>query len=157
LLIPSTPDLNLGTGAATIECWLYITAAIQDYRMIVSENSTNNYVTLRGGGTGGRIEINVAGTAFTINLNNSISQDTWHHLAVVRSGSTFTAYVDGVSLGTGTSSAQWNYSTNGTFVGRFGGVTAYEWPGYIDDLRITKGVARYTANFTAPTKAFPDQ
>jgi hypothetical protein len=159
LRLPASPDLNMSTGAATVECWLYITAAIQDYRMIVSDAANGqNYIALRSlSSIGTQIEITVNNTAFRIELSGAISQNTWHHLAVVRSGNTFTAYVDGASLGTGSSSASWNLGNGGTFIGRWGGATAYEWPGYIDDLRITKGIARYTANFTPPTAAFEDQ
>jgi len=156
LKIPESPNLNLGTTNLTIECWLYITAAIQDYRMILSDGSGDNYLSLRGGGTGGRVELYVNANTFLFDLNNSISQNTWHHFAVVRSGTTFTVYVDGSSLGTNTSSDVWNIGNSGTFIGRWGGATAFEWPGFIDDLRITKGIARYTTTFTPPTAAFPN-
>ena len=158
LLTRTSPNLDLGTGDFTFECWLYITNTIIDYRMLVSDATNgNNYITLRGGGTGGQVEVNVNGTSFRINLNNSISQNVWAHFAVVRTGSTFTAYVNGVSLGTGSSSAAFNLGNGGMYVGRFGGATAYEWPGYIDDLRITKGAARYIGNFTPPPARMPGQ
>jgi len=47
-------------------------------------------------------------------------------------------------------------NSNQVFIGRYRNAsTAFDFDGYIDDLRITKGVARYTANFTPPTAPFP--
>jgi Concanavalin A-like lectin/glucanases superfamily len=157
LLTKATTPFDLGTGDMTFECWFYITNTIADYRMLASDATNgNNYICLRGGGTGGQIEVNVNGTSFRFNLSNTVSQNTWTHLAVVRIGSTWIAYINGLSLGTNTSSGSFNLGNGGMYVGRFGGATAYEWPGYIDDLRITKGIARYPYNFTPPTAALPD-
>jgi hypothetical protein len=124
--------------------------------MIVSDATNgNNYVSIRSGGTGGQLEVNVSGTSFRFNLNNSVTINTWFHLAVTRSGTTWYGFINGTSLGSTTNSGSFNIGNGGMFVGRFGGGTAYEWPGYMNDLRVTKGVARYTASFTAPTAAFP--
>jgi hypothetical protein len=157
LRIPTSPNLDMGTGDLTIEGWFYLTATVAvDYRMIVSDATNgNNYVAIRSGGTGGQLEINVNGTSFRLNLNNSVTINTWFYLAVTRYNGTWYGFVNGASLGSNASAAAFNLGNGGMFVGRFGGATAYEWPGYMDDLRITKGVARYTANFTAPTAAFP--
>ena len=79
----------------------------------------------------------------------------WQHIAVVRSGSTITIYVNGVSQGTLSNSTNWsdsNLRISG-FVDTQSSIYAYY--GYLDDFRITKGIARYTSNFTPPTAAFP--
>jgi hypothetical protein len=156
LRAPASPNLDMGTGDLTIEGWFYLTATVAvDYRMIVSDATNgNNYVAIRSGGTGGQLEVNVNGTSFRLNLNNTVTINTWFHLAVVRYNGTWNGFVNGASLGTSAAAAAFNLGNGGTFVGRFGGATAYEWPGYIDDLRITKGIARYTSNFTPPTTAF---
>jgi hypothetical protein len=81
--------------------------------------------------------------------------DTWTHFCVVRSGNTFTLYVNGVSIGTTTSSGTLTNSNNLIAIGGRTRNNQYS-IGYLDDVRVTKGVARYTSNFTAPTAAFLD-
>jgi len=158
LLTRTSPNLDMGTGDLTIEGWFYLTTTPADYQMIVSDATNGyNYVTIRGGGTGGQIEVNINGGSFRFNLNNSVSANTWFHLAVTRSTNTWYGFINGTSVGSTTNSNIFNLGNGGMYVGRFGGGTAYAWPGYMDDLRITKGYARYTANFTPPTTAFPTQ
>lgn len=83
----------------------------------------------------------------------------WTHIAVVRDGSANAVYVNGTSrpLTQNSFTAQ-TVSSGILTVGserRFSGWN-HDFPGYIDELRITNGVARYTGNFTAPTAAFPN-
>ena len=89
---------------------------------------------------------------------SSISADTWTHLAYVRNGTTWTWYINGVASGTGSETgADLSFTTEPTYVG-YGGESYFTpFNGYIDELRVTKGVARYTSNFTAPTKAFANR
>ena len=86
--------------------------------------------------------------AFTI-------QNTWNHCALVRNSGTLTIYINGTSSGTPVSNST-NFSSSGTFIIGAGMHTNSPDPnafitGYIQDFRITKGLARYTANFTPPT------
>jgi hypothetical protein len=144
----------LGSGDWTIEGWYY-QAGGSGYRVFVSTRTAAdggvaatvffglfNNVLFYDGSTSGGISI-VGGT--------SISASTWNHVALVRYGSTVTMYLNGVSQGTATDSN--NKSNADLWVG--GQNTLYYLNGYIDDLRITKGIARYTAAFTPPTTAFP--
>ena len=63
-------------------------------------------------------------------------------------------FVDGVQQGTTqTNSTAYNLSVTSTTIGSQG--SSYVMTGYIDDLRITRGYARYTANFTPPTAPLP--
>ena len=77
------------------------------------------------------------------------SVSTWYHVAYVRSGTSFNLYVNGILESTVTNSDSFNFS--GWTIGR--GYYDNQFNGYIDDFRITKGVARYTAPFTPPTAA----
>ena len=85
--------------------------------------------------------------------STSVIADTWYHLAVVKSGGTITIYLDGINV--------WSFANNSTFSALDGTIKIgntrnelWPWLGHIDDVRITKGVARYTANFTPPTQTY---
>ena len=74
------------------------------------------------------------------------------HLALVRNGSTLTLYVNGVSEATSTQTAAVVGTANRWWIGTAGdSIAGSYFNGYVDDLRVTNGIARYTANFTPPT------
>lgn len=141
-------NLSFGTDDFTVEMWIYPTSSqtafLADWRLVGSGPSLyiqNNVLNFYDGG------------ALNLVASSTAAANQWTHVAAVRSGGTLTLYQDGVSVGS------MAMSTN---MGGSGGLTIAKhtttyYTGYIDDLRITKGVARYTANFTPPTAAFPDQ
>lgn len=148
-----TVDQLLRTGAFTIEMWVYRNAAGVAHSLIAKGGST----------TGWLVSINASnavvftyGTS-TITSTTTIGATTWTHIAVVREGTGTNQtkiYINGTNSGTGTVATDFT-QTNNMFIGcNRSGQTFLN--GYLDDIRITKGVARYTANFTAPTAAFPD-
>ena len=160
LAVPSTPNLGFGSGNFTVEAWLYLTSAptganamyVCDFR----NGSTNNFgfgVIASSGNT--KPYMFVGSGPVDATGATSLSLNTWYHIAMVRSGSTVTYYLNGVSDATMTTS--FSQGTTGVTVGaRYTGSTEYV-AGYIDDLRITKGLARYTATFTPPIVAFADK
>ena len=153
----SNPLISLGTGDFTIESWTYFTSLANKGVFQISTTAgglqasqTNTLaVNYDSGGAGwGFYAKNTSITGAGTNpLNN------WVHIALVRSGTTTTLYVNGTNT-ISTTSDTTNYTGTYLCVGGYYS-TSYLFIGYIQDLRITKGYARYTANFTAPTAAFP--
>lgn len=158
LLGQVSQNLSFGTGDFTIEGWGYVTSIDGTYRCIISIGAPVQIYARSG-----TIEVyfNDTDDQSTYIVSNmtgpasSVSANTWFHFAVVRNGTTFTAYVNGVA-GTPTTgvSAQVALSAYPFALGIYTPSSSYPFTGYIDDLRITKGYARYTANFTPPTAAF---
>lgn len=158
---PTSQNLNwyFGSGDMTIECWAYF-------------NSVSGYQTLvdfRGGsfGTSSFVLWVDAGTlsffagaysgASPVLSGGAISTGQWYHIVVSRSSGTTKLFVNGTQTATTTNAwAQTFSSTDVLGLGGTTNLTGNFLNGYIDDLRITKGVARYTANFTPPTAAFAD-
>lgn len=97
-------------------------------------------------------------SAYRIESNTLLTDSTWHHIAISRQSGTTRMFIDG-TLQTQTWSDTTNYS--GFSLGRplIGNSSyhvtnaSFDWNGYMSDIRFTKGLARYTANFTAPTAA----
>jgi len=91
--------------------------------------------------------------------DNLIIVDTWQFISytrIIAGGPTYTGvlHVDGVNVGTWTDNFGWGQSL---CIGAYDKDTALNFQGYIDEVRVTKGVARYTtSNYTPPTAAFPD-
>ena len=82
--------------------------------------------------------------------------DTWYHIATDRSGSSLRGYVDGVVIYTSDISTDvFHDSTALAFIGGEAETAANTLVGWIDNVRITKGVARYAGAFTPPSVAYP--
>lgn len=141
-------------GNFTVEMWLYPTTIVSGNAflyVIGSETGTRFVFYLKNGVP----YLNVFNGAETALGSTALSATTWSHLAFVRNSTTITAYINGTSVGSTTSYTGTLGNSLLIYVGSTsGGVSTYQ--GYIDDLRITNGIARYTANFTAPTAAFPN-
>ena len=153
-LTVSDSSLALGTGEYTIELWVYILSATSLEAMASCGTSAGGSWQLRFGSSsvGGRqIDFRV-GTV--TRLSTTISFNTWHHLAVTRdSSNTGRMFLNGTIEDSSTFTN--NHSQDALKIGVNRSVSSY-FDGYIDDFRITKGVARYTSNFTPPTAPFPD-
>ncbi len=151
----SNSAFAFGTGDFTVECWTYNTGTTGRQSAIYDLGATNSAGSFALFSISGSWWVRVDGTAITLNTPVLSSHlNTWVHFAVVRSGTTVTIYINGISMASATMPGNITQST--PYIGKLGSFNGYNFLGYIDDLRITKGVARYTANFTPPTAAFPD-
>jgi hypothetical protein len=149
LALPSGPQFYFGTGDFTAEAWIYPTGGSGN-RAVFSGNITNAFAFYIN--STGKIAVAKSGVVEIIASTTTISTSTFTHVATTRSGNTFRIFVNGTLEATVTSSQDFT-AFNDNRVGYESGSSYYV--GYIDDLRITKGVARYTANFTPPTAALP--
>lgn len=164
---PSSINFNFSTTNFTIEFWFYALNATVQQRFIGNQSgasfpSGSWAIGLSNPQPSGKIWLitNDNGTNRYVGPSTqTISNNTWYHYAVVRNGSSFTQYINGVADGTLTFSG--NLDVPGTSypinVGGSGFNTSTNetYTGYIDDLRITTGVARYTSNFSVPTAPYP--
>jgi hypothetical protein len=158
LSIPDSDAFAYGTGNFTIECWIYPTAT-GDRRFYNQYPDSSNQGFIRLQNSTNLIAVNfIVGASSVIAFNSStaVTLNTWTHVALVRNGSTFTIYLNGVSSGTGTYAGSMPNYNAPLLISSYDGTNEH-WIGYIDDLRITKGFARYTANFTPPTAALEVQ
>jgi hypothetical protein len=148
LSLPTTPDLDFGTGDFTVECWVYITAFTALQYEPIFANSYLFYI-----GTSGQLLLFNGSTDVATGTNGSVTTNTWYHIAWTRSSGTVRMFVNGSQTGSNATVTASIGSGNPNLIGRY---STTDLNGFIDDFRVTKGVARYTAAFTAPTKTFPD-
>jgi hypothetical protein len=146
------PQLNIGTGDFTIECWVNRTATASgagNGDTIISKG-TNNIILSINVNTS-KFEFAQYGVAVLLTSTTVISNSTWYYVAITRSGTALRMFINGTQEASTTNSANFT-STTSMFVGADANNTNQRLNGYIQDLRITKGVAR---TITTPTAAFP--
>jgi hypothetical protein len=150
-----------GTEDFTIEGWIYHSDVSQSYRAIYSTGlqiqiyiHSSNIIVYLSSSTSASYFVNGSGGPA-----NSLSDNTWAHFALVRNGNTFTVYVNGVGGSSVTATngiAEPSRSLIGGYTTtQFGLVSGSGENAYLDDFRITRGRAVYTANFTPPSAALP--
>jgi len=129
----------------TIECDARTTSTGD--QIICGAQSPNNQIFRLNFSGPGSVFIFLANTFFA-SSDNIIAINTWHHYALTRSGITIRLFVDGIQRGSVATSESIRLA-------RIGSVFGAGFVGHIDNFRVTKGIARYTANFTPPTAPFP--
>ena len=156
LITPAKATFYFAAGDFTIEGWFYKSAngsAGYDgfYQLGVNGSVTDGF-SLEISSTRGYVFF-VGGIGIILQYNVSPNDSTWHHVAVSRSGNNTRLFVDGTQQAIYTSAYTIPSTATVATIGT-GVVGSYPFNGYIDDLRITKGAARYTAAFTPSTNAF---
>src|SRR3990167_5318752 len=152
LSIPDHADWDFGTGDFTVDCWVRFSVA-SGIQTFFSMGTAANLFAFYWDGTDLRCLINGASV---VNGAWSPSANVLYHVAVVRSGTTVTIYVDGTSIGSGTSSGDIQPSGN-TLVGIQDNVDLVRpMNGWLDEIRVSKGIAIWTSNFSPPTSAYSD-
>ena len=155
-------NFNVGANDFTIEAWVYtgtisqqvIFGANRDYDGVGAFMLNLNYT--------GKVRffcMYSSGIVLDYNVGTgTISDSTWHHIAVTRNGSSLRIFIDGIQTGTTNTTLGSAAIDNAIADYRVGSSTdGYSYfNGYIDELRVTKGVARYTGSFTTSSVAFPN-
>jgi hypothetical protein len=147
----------------TIECWFYLTNNTKGYQSILNKS----HATADQNGWVLYFETNnslhfIAGNSFwSIDLNSGVvpTINTWHHVAITRSGNNWRLFYNGDIVASTINNLSFNTGTLPLYIGRYpyfpSWVSTMDFSGYIDDLRITKGIARYTSNFV-PRSILPN-
>lgn len=161
LQLTDRTNFDFGTGDFTIEGWVYLATSptIAPYTIIDARSSdVLNEYSIAISATS---KLDFIYSASRVTSAASVSTTTWTHVAITRASGTIRLFIGGV-LDANTASYSSGINTAAPVViggGRSGGtsaITGYYFNGFIDDLRITKGIARYTTTFTPPTAAFPN-
>jgi hypothetical protein len=152
LSIPSSPLLAMGSGNWTFETWLYANS-VSSLQALLTFGSSAWRIFLNSSG----IWFLSGSTSILDTGQSVIATGQWYHIALVKNGTGTGAvkcYINGVASSvTGTDS-----NTYAAAVAQIGaeGTGAYL-NGYLQDMRVTRGVARYTGNFTPPTSLLQNQ
>ena len=166
LFAANQSSILMSGGNFTIEAWVNPNSFGSTYNPIIANAISNvstaadlQYFLYLDGSGKPTFKAYSASTAYTVASASAIPTGSWTFIAAVRNGSTLTLYVNGVSVATTTiGTVILNGSTLALIrCGAYQEASVFYYlNGYVDDLRVTKGIARYTANFTPPSAAFPN-
>jgi hypothetical protein len=159
--VPDGAEFAFGSGNFTIEAWVWpinastAVGGIYGQRQGGSGDGYGIVLYVLNGST--HLVVSESGTDWNINFSGEVPvvSGEWSHIALVRNGNNWTVYVNGVVSQTINSSIAVHDANGSPSAGNAGFAGQYFY-GYIDDLRVTKGVARYTAPFTPPDAPFPN-
>lgn len=159
LTLANSPNWNFGTGDFTVDLWCNFVAVNTGTQVFYSQSTdANNYMQFDFDDVHGLLELNivtasVASLSFNVPFSPSLS--TWYHIALVRFGNVWSIYVNGVvqakTLAAGAYTASVADYTQPLSIGKSSYATSGFIYGYIDEYRVSTGVARWTTNFTPPT------
>ena len=168
LTLPNNSSLfDFGSGDFTIEFWFYYSSSQSGQIQIFARSANQSgslspiFIEKKSGTNYIGLSWTSDGTNWVLNAKSgtvAMTPNAWNHVAIVRRSGIFYSYINGTQ--------DWSDSTSSTSAIQAGGdvLAIGRWPKYanspgtyyIDDFRITKGVSRYSANFTPPTSAYPN-
>lgn len=161
---PAHVDFDFGSGNFTIDFWVRSTQTTAYVTLVARNNdaggSAGEWTFLTSSTSAGDIafwsyDYNAFASAMLVTAENLFNTGDWVHIALVRSANDWTIYVNGVSKATRNSNTTLAAGARALYVGDdqyFHAARAYA--GWMDEVRISKGIARWTANFTPPNEPY---
>jgi len=146
----SSQTLAFATGDFTVECWV---------NFATNNGTYNPFVRYDGSGTFdfgydySVTQLKYNGSGAIIAVSQTFTVGTWYHVALTRASGSSKLFVNGTQVGSTATGDTNNYASGAFKVGGSSYSGSHVMSGYIDDLRITKGIARYTTTFTPPSQA----
>jgi hypothetical protein len=158
LSIPDNNVFTLGNGDFTIEFWVYPLGSTRQAVLTQTDSSGSNvnasfFIEINASSKW-RTAVHSAATDYTIISDASVTTYAWTHIAFVRNNNTGTLYINGTSAGTvSLTGVTVNDSAYPVNISGYGNSGTLPFNGYMQDIRITRGFARYNGNFTPTTVA----
>lgn len=160
LSLLSNTDWYLGTGDFTVDFWMNpINGGLgNNYPRLLQlgPNATNGGLWIVGQTTNpNKIMVQgYSGGYFTpLNSGSTLPNNTWTHVAIVRKNGVFYMFIGGVLKSSDAGHTTYNIVQNAVYIGsNNSGSESYY--GYLDEYRVSKGIARWTSNFTPPTSQY---
>ena len=161
LTIPNLGDWTFGSGNFTIDFWVRFNSVSSIQTVLAKRGNASTYgpFVFLYNTSGSALKLYSSSSGSSWNISNGVdiltspTTGTWYHIAVVRNGSSIKGYANGTKTLDITSSANLIDDGYGLSVGMELD-SNFPFNGYLDDLRISKGVARWTADFTPPTAEY---
>jgi hypothetical protein len=155
LTTADNPAFDFGSGNFTIEFWFYPTTTGSNGGLINKRGANVNYspFLIQFNSSTILFGVSTSGSSWAaLGTSGAVAINAWHHVALVRNGTSITGYVDGVSAMTGTATGAVMTNTSGIAIGQDQSNSGGNcFVGYVSDMRLTKGTALYTSSFTLPT------
>ena len=157
-------EFHFGTGDYTIECWVWLdtTGSNQDIITLWDATGAERGWMFRFLSSGGLLELLISTNGQVGTVTEAVtgtwspSTSTWYHVAVSRKDGHTYLFVDGTGIDDAADTNDyWPADTTVRIGSRVTATGSNELDGRVQEVRITKGVGRYTADFTPPTGAFP--
>ena len=151
--ISASDDFNFGTGDFTVECWIYPkSTSAADGSLFVLQTTTGGEAYFAFNFDPGgefNIYLNTGSAGWSpVTPENLIEYTKWNHVALVKHSNVVKLYVNGLAIGSYNHSGQVGYNASVTTICRIGGGGSGALNVYMQDMRIYKGVAKYTDTFT---------
>lgn len=146
---------NFGSGNFTVDWWEYCTGNSAT-RFALSINGGCGGICAGGSVDGNKLYIGSTGTSWDLQNGTSafsVTKNQWVHWAVVRNGTSIKTYRNGILYYSGTINGSIYWNGTGFVVGSFIYDSSHYFGGYIDEFRVSN-IARWTENFTPPTKPY---
>jgi hypothetical protein len=158
LTLADSDDWNFGSGDVTVDCWIRFSSLAKSQTIFFQKSATYNDYMFFMWKTSNVLQWDViVGGVDKILFTKAFTPviETWYHIALVRTGNDWKIFVNGTQVGTTVTNSYVVPDFTGLL--QIGGYDSSEtFNGYIDELRISKGVARWTANFPVPAVAYAD-
>lgn len=156
LFAAASSDFNIFGSDFTVECFVRFNSLANAPHFLCFGSGQTNRIALYLTGNTIRLHVQVAGSGGDRITTSSVTTGVWYHVALTKVSGTYTLWLNGVSQGTSTATYPagnlranigWEY---------FYGAGGDYLNGWLDEIRVTQGVARYTSAFTPPAAPFPD-